>query len=165
MLHTHDLELNVERQNVIYLYREPVETIFSQLVYWKEDTGNRERVMHWADLYGRHLDKWLCAEHFTRRKTVLTYEGMKRDLPEEFQKITRHFDAPFDAVKLQHAVSRVTKDEVKKKTRHDPQVIQLGDEYAKARTDFAKRQGRLVWDAILGHRQSLEQYFPERSAS
>ena len=33
MLHAHDLELDVERLRVIYLYRHPVETIFSQLYY------------------------------------------------------------------------------------------------------------------------------------
>ena len=30
-LHTHDLELDVQRRNVIYLYRDPVETVFSQM--------------------------------------------------------------------------------------------------------------------------------------
>jgi hypothetical protein len=165
MLHTHDLELNVERQNVIYLYREPIETIFSQLSYWKEEPDNRERVVYWADLYGRHLDKWLCAERFTTHKTILTYGGMKHDLPGEFHKITRHFNAIFDETKLRVAVSRVTKDEVKNKTEHDPQVIQLGADYAAARARFAEEQGRLVWETLFNNRPSLKRVFADRGAA
>jgi hypothetical protein len=164
MLHTHDLGLTVTRSNVIYLYRNPVDTIYSQLRYDKEDTDNRERVTHWADLYGRHLDKWLCTERFTAHKTILTYEGMKNDVSNEFQMITRHFDTPFDAEKLQRAISRVTKDEVKKKTQHDPQAIQLGDDYAIARARFAERQGRLVWETLFDRRRSLEQFLPDWNA-
>ena len=56
-LHTHDLNLDVERSNVIYLYRDPVDTIYSQLQYHKEDIYDQERIAFWSDFYGRHLDK------------------------------------------------------------------------------------------------------------
>lgn len=77
-LHTHDLDLQVERSHVIYLYRNPVDTIFSQLSYHKERLGDHERITYWSDLYGRHLDKWLQQESFTTHKIILTYEALKQ---------------------------------------------------------------------------------------
>ena len=71
-LHTHDLDLSVKSSRVIYLYRAPVDTIYSQLRYYDESPNDRARVIYWADLYGRHLDKWLCSERFTTQKTILT---------------------------------------------------------------------------------------------
>ncbi|MGB1288530.1 MAG: hypothetical protein ACPG7F_18490, partial [Aggregatilineales bacterium] len=49
-LHTHDIEIDVERRNVIYLYREPVATIYSQLNYYQEDTNDTAQIMHWSEL-------------------------------------------------------------------------------------------------------------------
>ena len=39
--HTHDMDLELRRENVIYLYRNPVETVYSQLCYYKEDPDDR----------------------------------------------------------------------------------------------------------------------------
>src|SRR5664280_1077746 len=43
--HRHDEELDIERRNVLYLYRNPVDTIYSQLGYYKEDVDNEERII------------------------------------------------------------------------------------------------------------------------
>jgi hypothetical protein len=40
-LHTHDIDLDIERRNVIYLYRDPVDTVYSQLNYYKESPSMR----------------------------------------------------------------------------------------------------------------------------
>jgi len=66
--HTHDMDLDLKRKNVIYLYRNPVETVYSQLSYYKEDPGNEGRRRHWTNLYARHLAKWLVQEDFTKMK-------------------------------------------------------------------------------------------------
>ena len=158
-LHTHDLELDVERPNVIYLYREPVDTIFSQLRYHKEPLEDRERIAYWSDLYGHHLDKWLVRELFTTHKTVLTYEGMKRDLASEFAKVTRHFGEPLDEARLEEVANQVTRDEVKRKTQHDPQVVQSQAAYKVAQREFRERQGTLVWDVLTKDRPHLVDYF------
>jgi hypothetical protein len=154
-LHTHDLDLEVQRTNVIYLYRDPVATIFSQLRYHDESLDDRSCIHHWSDLYGRHLDKWLCRERFTRHKTVLTYEAMKQDLMGEFAKVTRHFGEELNEARLADAASRVTKDEVRRKTRHDTQVMQASPEYDRTRLEFAAKQGALVWEAVTAGRPYL----------
>lgn len=159
MLHTHDMDLDVSRTHVIYLYREPVATIYSQLNYHQESIEDRERIRHWADLYGRHLDKWLHQERFTTHKTIMTYTGMKSDLAQEFAKVTTHFGVGLDADRLAEIAERVSKDEVKKKTQHDPQVVQLKSGYADLREQFRAEQGDFVWEVLLDGRAHLQQDF------
>jgi hypothetical protein len=158
-LHTHDLDLSIERSNVIYLYRNPIDTIYSQLRYHKEPANLRSRVTHWADLYGRHLDKWLFREKFTTHKTVITYEGMKQELNTEFAKVIAHFGEFVDKNRLDEATKLVNKAEVKRKTQHDPNVIQLTETYETERQKFRSIQGGLVWQALTNNRPHLLEIF------
>ena len=160
-LHTHDLDLEVERSHVIYLYRDPIDTIFSQLSYHGETLNDRNQVAYWSDLYGRHLDKWLHRERFTSRKTILTYEGMKEDLAVEFIKITEHFRREFDKTRLEQSAKLVSKETVKQKTRHDKNVVQLDTCYEVMREDFQKFQGSFVWETLTNDRPYLANYFAE----
>ena len=154
-LHSHDKDLDIERENVIYLYRDPVDTVFSQLNYYNEDVNDRSRITYWADQYGQHLNKWLFQENFTKRKSVLTYEGMKEDLAEEFQKVVAHFGQKLDKDRLRLVAERITKEEVKKKTKHDPQVLQLSSCYNDARVLFKQFHSKLIWDALTADREQL----------
>jgi hypothetical protein len=158
-LHTHDLELDAVRSHVIYLYRDPIDTVYSQLQYHKEDIDDRERVACWSDFYGRHLDKWLHQETFTRRKTVVRYERLKADMVEEFHKICEHFDSPLDVGHLEAAAARVTKGKVKEKTPHDLQVVNLNQVYEEERRRFRKQYGEFVWQVLLNGREQLRQDF------
>jgi hypothetical protein len=158
-LHTHDKKLDVERENVIYLYRDPVDTVYSQMNYYREDLTDQARIKHWADQYGQHLDKWLYLERFTKKKTAITYEGMKNNMVNEFAKITKHFGQQLNSEKLETVAARITKDEVRKKTLHDKQVIQLNADYADLRITFNKQHCNLIWDALLDNRTHLEPFF------
>jgi hypothetical protein len=158
-LHTHDLDLDVERSHVIYLYRDPVDTVYSQLQYHQEDVNDRERIGHWADLYGRQLDKWLHQETFTKRKTVLRYEGLKRDIIEEFRKVCKHFDTTLDVERIKVAADRVSKERVKEKTRHDPRVMNLTQTYEEQRRQFHAEHGQFGWQVVFNGREHLRRYF------
>ncbi|WP_243370860.1 sulfotransferase domain-containing protein [Geotalea sp. SG265] len=159
-LHTHDIDLDIERSNVIYLYRDPIDTVFSQLSYYSEPTDDQSRIIHWSDLYGRHLDKWLYRERFTKSKTVVTYHGLKHNMAGEFTKITDHFGASLDKDRLSSIANRITKTEVKRKTLHDKQVVQITSTYETNRQDFKNNYGSLVWDCVLQKRDYLTKYFP-----
>ena len=78
-LHTHDLSLDLIRENVIYLYRSPVDTIYSQLIYNEESFTRTESVIYWAQSYARHLQKWLIQDNFTLKKTVVSYEELRQN--------------------------------------------------------------------------------------
>lgn len=159
MLHTHDLDLEVNRCDVVYLYRDPVQTVFSQLCYHQEPLTDRFRIAYWADLYGKHLDKWLHQEQFTTHKTVLRYERMKNSLETEFEKFTHHFGQSLDKKKLQRCKQYVTKEEVKRKTSHDSQVIQIQSAYNAQREEFQNHHGSFVWDVLTKGRSHLVKYF------
>jgi hypothetical protein len=161
-LHTHDMDLDVERTHVIYLYRDPVDTIYSQLNYRKDNPDDPARIEHWSDVYGQHLDKWLHQETFTTKKIILTYEEMKRDLASAFSHITDYFDQPLNREQLEQVAPRVTRNEVKRKTSHDSQVVQLDAGYDMSRETFRERHSDLVWAILLRDRAHLAQDFPPR---
>ncbi len=155
-LHTHDLDLDVRRRNVVYLHRDPVDTVFSQLAYHGQAPDDAGRVRHWAGLYGRHLDKWLRTEDCTTHKTVLTYEGMRADLEGEFARLAAHFGQEPDPGRLEAARERVTKEEVRARTGHDQRVVRLRGDYARERAAFRATMGALVLEEVLSGRPELE---------
>ncbi len=158
-LHTHDMDLDVTRQDVIYLYREPVDTIYSQMSYKKEEVDDEDRIRYWSNLYGRHLEKWLYTENFTTHKTIIRYDRL-RDMPKiEFAKICTHFGQTLDTGRLAKAMSRVTKEKVKEKTPHDPSVITLGARYENVRQVFRQKYAKLVWETLLESRAHLRNMF------
>lgn len=162
--HTHDLDLDVQHPRVVYLYREPVATIYSQMRYHEEDLSDQARIAYWSDLYGRHLEKWLVQEAFTTHKTVLTYEAMRRDLPGEFRKLAEHFGAALDEGRLREVAEQISKAEVKRKTQHDEQVVQLQSNYSVSRETFREQQADAVWAALLDGREHLRSFFaPQES--
>jgi hypothetical protein len=159
LLHTHDLGLDVEREDVIYLYRDPVDTVFSQLMYHGEKTGDARRIKRWADLYGRHLDKWLHNAAFVRHKTVIRYESLRCDPEREFEKVVAHFSAPLDEARLASALKEATRERVREKTTHDPRVVSSREGYGELRERFRAEHSALVWETLLVGRERLKDDF------
>jgi len=157
--HTHDMELDVERRNALYLYRGPVHTIYSQLRYYKEDVDDPARIMHWTTLYGKHLAKWLFKETFTNKKTILTYEGLKQDIDMEFDKVCRHFGEKLEKDRLVPVLERINKEELKNKTGHDKQVVDLSENYSLKQREFEQRHGKRVHDLLIRCDHRLESVF------
>ncbi len=156
--HTHDLELTVERENIIYLYRNPVETIYSQLCYHKQDINNEILIKYWANIYGLHLEKWLIRENFTNKKTIVTYEGLKGNLYDEFQGICLHFNFPFDKIRLDNIINKISKKEVILNTEHDHRVINLTEEYIKNKKYFMKKYSLLIFNSIYSQNSKLDKF-------
>ena len=156
--HTHDMDSELRRENVIYLYRNAVETVYSQLGYYKESPDNQEKRQHWTNLYARHLAKWLVHDDFTRKKTVITYEGMKSNMADEFFKVCRHFDEELDLRKLESILKKVSKGELKKKTSHDQQVVNLSVEYNTSREKFADKYSENIYSEIYFYEPELKHW-------
>ena len=142
-LHTHDLNLDVERRRVIYLYRNPVDTIYSQISYHKEEFSE-SNVIKWAELYNKHLKKWLLEESFTTSKVLVRYENLKENFNLEFKKITSFFELPLDEKKLQDCLEKVSKEKLKLKTKHDPQVVNLSKDYTESKEEFRNNFSKLI---------------------
>ncbi|WP_259107508.1 hypothetical protein [Salinibacter ruber] len=90
------MDLEVERQQVIYLYKEPVATIYSQIQYHEENLDDVNRMAHWSECYGRHLEKWLWEESMTEQKTLVRHDRLKADREREFAKVCDHFSVRFN---------------------------------------------------------------------
>lgn len=158
-LHTHDMDLDLCRKSVIYIYRDPIDTIYSQLSYYNEDIDNPEKIEHWSEIYGSHLDKWLHKENFTISKTVIRYDQLKENMANEFAKICAHFSFEFDTDRLKEVVFQVSKENVKEKTTYDDQVINLSKTYQEERNRFRVEHGDIVWQILLKGRKYLKNDF------
>lgn len=157
--HTHYLELNVKANNVIYLYRDPVDTIYSQMSFHAQDMSDVELLDGWISLYGDHLNKWLLSDDFTHKKIVLRYENMVKDLTGEFKKLSDFFQDPFDEQKVNEIALKVSKEKIKEKTLHDPRVINLASNYSTSREKFRNKYGNKIYDDIFNKYPDLKQYF------
>lgn len=166
LLHTHDMNLAERRKNVIYLYRYPTDVIYSQMNFYNQSIRNKSFVLFWSSQYAMHLTHWLYNENFTEKKTVISYEGLKKTIEEEFEKVCNHFALIFNAEKLHQVAQEITIDEIAKKTTYDNQIINRGSEYAKNREWFIKEYDTLVMNTLsqvsewsLGDKRSLTDLF------
>ncbi|MEJ2083368.1 MAG: sulfotransferase domain-containing protein, partial [Acidobacteriota bacterium] len=156
LLHHHDLDLRLRRRNVIYLWRDPVDTVFSQLAYRRESLTDPDAASHWADLYAQHLTKWLLTEDFTRRKTIVRYERLRSAGAEEFGRLVVHLGAGPDLGRLEEMLGRVTREAVKSRTVHDPQVVNDRARYEQERQTFRTQLGPGVRATVLSQSPALK---------
>lgn len=155
--HHHDEKLTLTgRDNVIYLYRNPVDTVYSQLRYYKQNIDDQQKVRDWSHLYGRHLEKWLINELCLDRKTVLTYEGLSADLHNEFSKLVAHFGETLDGDRLEYVARQVSKESLKKRTTHDEQVVNTSEIYARERDRFRSVNTEIIYSEIYSVSRELE---------
>lgn len=127
--HDHDCNRVMKHDNVLYLYRQPAETIFSNVIHdmsrkfpplsfltVKDPSKAKKLIDKHCPLYKKHLLKWLCSED--KANTFVNYNrftGKHRE--EEFKKICDHFNQPFDPNKMQYAFNRANKKDMVKKAR------------------------------------------------
>lgn len=67
---THDMQLDFVADNVIYLYRNPIDCIFSNLKYDQTTIDNKQSIDNYLNIWIKHIQKWLFDENFTKRKVI-----------------------------------------------------------------------------------------------
>ena len=158
--HRHDVQLSIwGPRNVLYLYRDPVDTVYSQLQYDKDNMSDENRIRYWTVLYGKHLSKWLFDETFTVKKTVITYEEMHKDIHTTFKRVCEHFNMPFDAEKLDTTLCHVSKKKLRRRVKTNIPVVQLSPEYEKGRLIFREKYAPLVYTLINEQNSGLRSLF------
>lgn len=164
--HDHDTiaydKLYVENQEALYLYRDPIDTVYSYIIYQfnKGESITSIDSKRLDDLvpactqhYKKHLQKWLSA------KTVVKHENFKIDRSSEFKKICDHFGAEFDEDKVSRCFDLVTPQaltEVRKEytTLSD---FMLSGQYKKDRAVFKENYGDKIESIVLA--KDLKEYF------
>ncbi len=147
--HSHDNELTEQTHKVIYLYRDPIDTIYSQLHYYKIPLDAIDKIGYWSSRYAHHLIHWLIIQPSEHQLNVV-YKSLKEQPTISFQSICNFLFLEYDEQKFLTIYKRLDKKAIKKKTSHDKQVINLSLDYETNRIHFRQQQGELI-------RQCLEQ--------
>jgi predicted O-methyltransferase YrrM len=160
LLHHHDMDFNVIRDNVIYLYRDPVDTIYSQINYYKEDFTGDGRVLHWSKEYAKHLSKWLLDENFTKRKLIIRYEDLKSKPIDTFKLLSDFYGISLDEKRISEALSLVSKKTIREKTEwHNARVQNVDSGYDLSRREFRFKHAALIEQIIVSTEPRLRSLF------
>ena len=158
-IRTHDMELSLQPNNVLYLYRKnSAECVFSCMRFFSnrypEMTNIRGKVLRnnvnsWTEQYVDQISKWLFND--TKKKTIITYEGLVKDMHKEISKAILHFTDVIDEKKLYKL--KCTKEIIKK---HRKGII---PEYKNSmKTIFVRNYSKQIRDKILKLNPKLEEY-------
>ncbi|MFC1488209.1 hypothetical protein ACFL6B_00005 [Thermodesulfobacteriota bacterium] len=172
--HDHDPELKIKHDNVLYMYREPVATIYSNVIYQYFDNRKfvlpfrfirwnkvicKESVIHFAEDYRNHLQKWLLSPN--RAKTVICHDRIIKERNNEFMKICSYFGLDLDENSLSWAFSQVTKEELVKRVKQTAPMGShiLHKSYEKRRDNFIEVWGDTIREIVVT--SDLKNFFNE----
>lgn len=134
---------------VIYLYRNPVDTIFSQLTYegmdW-EDTDNVEQIV---EEYFNHLDRWLFNNEDIKDIIFVKYEELKSDTVSTFSKILTFLNRKVDKSKLSKICEETSIKQTKEKTTFDQNIVNtdhFNGNYEVNKKKFYKKYKNIILD-------------------
>ena len=99
--HDHDLELNLNKKNVLYLYRDPVDVIYSDCMSHLKAIDNKYAISR-ASLYARHVKKYVVDNYASH---IVKYENFQKNFNDEFKIIIDFFNGDYDEERLNVAVA------------------------------------------------------------
>lgn len=144
---THDLLLDFQSDYVIYLYRNPIDCIFSNLKYDGTDISNRNRVDYYLDIWIKHIQKWYYDEQFTKKKVILCYEKLEQDFVSEFSKILFFLNLEIDEKKIINSKQNYSKSKIREIV-HDKKVINNESDYEIQRNKFIELHGEYIYKRL-----------------
>jgi hypothetical protein len=148
LYHTHDMNLTLQRKNIIYLYRNPTDIIFSQLNYYQQDVFDKNLVHFWANQYAAHLSHWIFLESASSSKIFITYEGLKNNLSSEFKKATNFLNLDWNQELLNTTYKNTSKKTVEDKTQYNKQVMNTSKEYQEKKELFVNTMDDFILETI-----------------
>ena len=145
--HDHDItsELTLIHDNILYLYRDPCDVIFSLLMAEHNKINNtlvEDQIKLIKAHYNKYLDKY----------PSVYYEKCKQYLPSEFETILRlfNFDEKVDTKKLAACVLEAKKSSLISKATDKRYFNQsmMSTEYESKRKEFRKLYWRHIYDSL-----------------
>lgn len=170
--HDHDCQQPpIAHKNTIYLYRDPVPTILSNLMYrnfefikesscYSHTVFVKEAIQSEAFRYRMHLAKWLTNPDF-KVKTILKYENFITDRLSEFKKMVDHFNNVWDPDRASSIFDRVTKQAlIEAENTYQPALNPnlLSEAYANTKQAFARDWTEMIHNIVLT--PELQDFFP-----
>jgi hypothetical protein len=163
--HDHDFDLALKHPNVLYIYRDPVDTLYSylnykfrasrrasylgQLVQCRDDAYSSDKVDVAATEYRRHLEKWLLST--LKARTIVRYDLFVHDSVSEFRKICHHFETSTDEGRAKRAFASVSKESLIGVTTKQIVINRklLTPNYANERKRFRDDFAERIYDLLL----------------
>ena len=156
LVHSHDFEFKQEPGKLIYLYRDPVPTVFSQIKFHGQDPRESYFATLWSDLYRLRLRHWLTRPHEDR--TLVRYESLAADGVREVGAVLAAVGEDVEAERLSQVMREIDHHMVIQKTKHDPRVMNAEHDYEAQRSQFIERFGAMVRARVVEH-GGLERWF------
>lgn len=153
---THDMELTFDHPYVIYLYRNPIDCIFSHMKYEKINLNNKKKLDKFLNIWIAHIYKWHFREQFTKKKVIICYENLVKNFVEEFEKIVQFLNLPIYKNKIIISNNKCTKAKIKQIV-HDKKVINSEKNYEDERSRFRKIFGKYIVDELPNSHKTLWQ--------
>ena len=129
--------------NVIYLYRNPIDTIYSNLRYHESDDWKKI-----AYEYRDHLERWIYNNKDCKKINIFKYEDLINDSFNKFSNIIGLIGKSFDNEKLLDAINNTTIERVRLLTQEmDSKVIDKNRNnggYGKDKAYFATYVGSKI---------------------
>lgn len=173
--HDHDPALEIKHEDALYLFRDPVDTIFSNIAYDLANsklrvinilanitplTVSEKIILSHCKRYRRHLEKWLTGPN--KARTYIIYDKIKVVPESEFKKICDHFGTKINPDRLHQALERASRGNIVKRAgvlggfpgmRKD----MLKEQYKILRSDFRQKwQDRINREVVT---KNLESFF------
>lgn len=153
--HDHDLDLKLNRNPVLYLYRDPVDVMFSDTMS-ERGKIDLDFITRRSQLYKNHLKKYLINNN---NQYNINYKNLVHNFDNAFKIVVDFFDKDFNKNKLDRIKSIVTKEAIIKRSR-DKQFISkklVSSDYKKQREVFRRDFGEKIYNTVIT--QELEKFF------
>ncbi len=158
--HDHDMDLTIKHPDVLYLYREPISTIFSHLNYYARLPesplfeksplkADEKKIAEFCDEYRAHLRKWLLSAD--KARTAVLYQRLRKSWETEFPKVCAHFNRPFDHARAAQAFATVTPEALASRTVNPAAIGKhlLTKSYEGDRDRFTERWGGCITAQVI----------------
>lgn len=155
--HIHDFDLTMERHNVIYMYRNIFDTIYSAMVYYRHDINDYKALDSMIEKYIGNLSKWLFDEKFITKKTIVSYDKLMSNRELEFEKICNHLEIDYDK---DHILGiDLSKEYISDKTNYDHKIVNISDVYKKNKEKFRIDSKEYIYDKAFSLDLRLKELF------
>ena len=153
--HDHDLELNLGRKNVLYLYRDPVDVMFSDTMSEKGQI-DKNFIKRRTQLYNKHLCLYLVNYAV---KYYMKYENLLLNFNKEFKIAVDFFNKDLNEEKLNEVKKIVTKDTLAKISKNKQFINKelTSKQYSDKRRWFRKEYSDMINDIVI--KSDLEEFF------
>lgn len=145
---THDLKLICKYKTVFYLYRNPIDTMYSYFKY-EGFPINKDNIKAKSEFWARHTEKWMFHPSCTQNKVIICFERLISEFQSEFGKLLHFMGLNINQSKIIAVKKSTTKKEIDSLVHvKDPKVINDSTEYHIQRCDFIAQFGELITSCV-----------------